>query len=712
MNANAASYVPPSSSQEIVGKALQQGEASQRKGGKRKGKQNQQKANHLAGFHSKKSDQRSQGGGRAADRGRHQHKSHKKFTAPTPFHSKDHFLATNYRYVVASYANFIQNGFFEPDVMISWEDIQLVVATVDKDTSAESCSICLEESIILPQITKCGHIFCLICLLRYLESEYSKKCPVCSGCNVCRNDLRDVLFVATPPPLVQSKTTFSLLSKDKSSLFPICHDSRSSSLLSCPDVQLFLQNKKGEKAKFEEVSCAEAVAVGVPEIDSKDSQYSRICYSSAQKLIRYVNQSLKSLDNFRKVCVASGSTEHALESRGDVEYLSVIPEASALLSARKETIKSQNEKKYLSPITLPPNPRPLTSSTSTSESSAVAPIWLYQHQAGHISFLHPLCMRALLYQQSVAQSLGSSEEQSSEKLESLTDIDIRMEGLKISNPSQSSDEKLPLPEPPATTSRIEQEVNGLPSQVSGRVVDIERCSVTPDQRKRYPFIRHLPLDCEFSLVEIDMKPSLTVAVYDHFKDQFQKREVERKSRRNKQLKEMKRDKQKQIHQEEKLIATRREIQQHHETEKNNAILSLLTSPPVGSIDSSAGVEVGEFYHPENHVVDSSQVEVQTNESNSFAKITELGVSNEEAFPTLGGGGGAGKSGVRSVAPLTTCGSSTAPAWGAKAKGLPGGVGGEDRMESGNKANSQKKKGKNKFVSSSALFATSSTRSYR
>jgi hypothetical protein len=609
------------------------------------------------------------GSGAGGSGGNHQrkgnNKSNRRTHHSTTFHSKEHFLATNYRYVVPSYANFMQTGFFDPDVMVDWDDIQLVIATLDKDSAAESCAICLEEFIVLPQLTKCGHLFCLTCLLRYLEAAYTKKCPVCSRCDICRPDLRDVLFVTTPPPVVKSTAIFSLLSKEKSSLFPICYDSSSESLLSCPDLQTMLVNKKGEKAKFDDANSSEAEAVGIPEIDSHASQYSRLCYASPQKLIRFVNQSLKTLENFRKQCLASGSTAHPSESRGDVEYLNFIPEASILLTSRRDQIKSHSMKHGIPSIG---STAPLPTVTTTSVSSSAA-VWLYQQQAGHMSFLHPLCMRALLYQQS----------------QDLEQIRIEI------------DDSLKSDDAPMKDHSSQEHVCGLPAQVSGAVFDVEVCTVTPEQRKRYPFIRHLPLDCEFSLVEIDMKSSLSSAVYDHFRSQFKQRDTDRKLKRNKQLKEEKKDKQRLQSQQDRLVAGRRELHQHYENEKSNAIQSLLSSPPVGGVNSL----LPEADEERNQ---SDDVNAATN---SFARITELGVSNNEAFPTLGGGvsvtGVASKSISGSKVPVAT------PTWGSNvsASGVSrGGLGTAEILSN------QKKKGKNKFSSHSSLFATSSTRSYK
>lgn len=70
---------------------------------------------------------------------------------------------------------------------LDWNNVLQVIAS-SKSQSA-SCPICLGEP-TAPRMAKCGHIFCLACLIRYMHSEDAsapppekkarwKKCPIC-----------------------------------------------------------------------------------------------------------------------------------------------------------------------------------------------------------------------------------------------------------------------------------------------------------------------------------------------------------------------------------------------------------------------------------------------------------------------------------------------------------------------------------------------------
>lgn len=68
---------------------------------------------------------------------------------------------------------------------------------------------------------------------------------------------------------------------------------------------------------------------------------------------------------------------------------------------------------------------------------------------------------------------------------------------------------------------LEQEYKSLeecPRMISGKLLEIETRSLTPDLRCRLHFLNHLPLNCPFELVEIEMKtPLVSREVLDSYK---------------------------------------------------------------------------------------------------------------------------------------------------------------------------------------------------
>ncbi|CAG8949914.1 hypothetical protein HYFRA_00004244 [Hymenoscyphus fraxineus] len=103
-------------------------------------------------------------------------------------HSSDkaRYIHANYRFIVKP------NGDYKPqavnaDQHLDWDDVlQILASSVSQEAS---CPICLSHP-VAPRMAKCGHIFCLPCLIRYMHSTDDvnpipekrarwKKCPIC-----------------------------------------------------------------------------------------------------------------------------------------------------------------------------------------------------------------------------------------------------------------------------------------------------------------------------------------------------------------------------------------------------------------------------------------------------------------------------------------------------------------------------------------------------
>lgn len=99
---------------------------------------------------------------------------------------KARFVHANYRFIVMPNQNFYAQA-ANADVHLDWASVLQVL--VSAQTQATSCPICLCTP-VAPRMARCGHIFCLPCLIRYMhasEDDYPapekrqrwKKCPIC-----------------------------------------------------------------------------------------------------------------------------------------------------------------------------------------------------------------------------------------------------------------------------------------------------------------------------------------------------------------------------------------------------------------------------------------------------------------------------------------------------------------------------------------------------
>ena len=100
------------------------------------------------------------------------------------------FVNVNYKFVVDCNGNYASQQ-IDPNIPFALEDIFQIIAH-----RGNQCPICLTDELVAPRmLTACGHILCLRCLLRLLESELPqaqkrqgaavvekyRECPLCSS---------------------------------------------------------------------------------------------------------------------------------------------------------------------------------------------------------------------------------------------------------------------------------------------------------------------------------------------------------------------------------------------------------------------------------------------------------------------------------------------------------------------------------------------------
>ncbi|EFW22429.1 RING-15 protein [Coccidioides posadasii str. Silveira] len=125
----------------------------------------------------------------------HHHQHHTPYRPPRRTHGwgirsgavdKARYVHANYRFIVNPTKNYHSQA-TNADVHLDWDTVLQVL--VSSETQKTSCPICLSTP-AAPRMAKCGHIFCLPCLIRYMHSSDDsnpvpekrprwKKCPIC-----------------------------------------------------------------------------------------------------------------------------------------------------------------------------------------------------------------------------------------------------------------------------------------------------------------------------------------------------------------------------------------------------------------------------------------------------------------------------------------------------------------------------------------------------
>ncbi|KAF2010713.1 hypothetical protein BU24DRAFT_426928 [Aaosphaeria arxii CBS 175.79] len=98
---------------------------------------------------------------------------------------KARYVHANYRFIVDPRGDYRAQS-VDADVHLEWDQVLQILASSESQDA--SCPICLGTP-VAPRMARCGHIFCLPCLIRYMHSEdegkppekraRSKKCPLC-----------------------------------------------------------------------------------------------------------------------------------------------------------------------------------------------------------------------------------------------------------------------------------------------------------------------------------------------------------------------------------------------------------------------------------------------------------------------------------------------------------------------------------------------------
>ncbi|KAG6027386.1 hypothetical protein E4U41_000941 [Claviceps citrina] len=139
---------------------------------------------------------------------------------------KSRYVHSNYRFVVSPEGHYKSHE-ADPDVFLDWSNVLQIIAS--SESQAASCPICLSEP-VAPRMAKCGHIFCLPCLIRFMNSSSNddaksgkasrwKKCPICEDA-VYLHDVRPVRFYAgqeSPLPRVGDDVVLRLMARKATS---------------------------------------------------------------------------------------------------------------------------------------------------------------------------------------------------------------------------------------------------------------------------------------------------------------------------------------------------------------------------------------------------------------------------------------------------------------------------------------------------------------
>lgn len=413
-------------------------------------------------------------------------------------YNKDLFLQANYKFVMLDSGNHAPES-MEPDKTLQWEDIICVKYSTPVPLQ---CPICL-ESLLCPQLTSCGHIFCFPCILRYFlmgdddhKGERWKKCPLCFMM-ISSKDLYTVYVDDVKQHCVGDTIEFMLLTRQK--------DSFALSLKNNADVEV-----PDSFSKFTFTSDVDlSVRKAMSELDSwlarADSglvdDLERLPYVCAamehleqrkkywsDHLLYIGNGTCKSNDGHIKSTFSSSAThvdDGSYESAWGSPPASVDDKPMLLGSSVLDKVDGDPVLDQIADVLASHEDQDGTLSSSYDEGKSMQrhtnslgdrndkdSYNFYQAIDGQHLILHPLNMKCLLHH------YGGYDK--------------------------------------------------LPNRICGKILQMEMVTQSEAMRRRYRYLSHFSLTTTFQLCEIDLNESLPPGALSPFIDEIKNRDKQRK----------------------------------------------------------------------------------------------------------------------------------------------------------------------------------------
>ena len=211
-----------------------------------------------------------------------------------PLLSQNHFrfLIEENSYFNTHYNIYKKNDFAN----IKWEDIKFIYFY---DIEKYSCPICLEQNLICPVITECGHIFCYPCLIRLynyhtFQNNKIPKCPLCSKIIII-DKIKYCKIIQMKNYIIKTEIKFNLILRDKNSptLFNLFYD---------PSLDLWKKNYKNKMKQ-------------IPFENEKEFNFSKISYiNNKSNFLRLTNMKKRLISEIDTELNSSYSDESKINS--------------------------------------------------------------------------------------------------------------------------------------------------------------------------------------------------------------------------------------------------------------------------------------------------------------------------------------------------------------------------------------------------------------
>lgn len=570
-----------------------------------------QNLNHLLNFHYAPRE------GSSHQTWRHHSGSHgsglNRYFRGTPHkYNKEQFLQANCQFAVKADGDYRQY-LCNPDQLVDWDLVEQIRVMSPEETS---CPICLYPP-VAGKMTRCGHIFCWSCILHYLalSDKTWRKCPICYE-SVHKRDLKSVQALKPTAYTLGGEISLRLMRRERGCLEAVPVEQWDLR----PPVSLLSVSETAVDTVYAKLLLADSFDVLKIMEDEKNALKEQLRIDGNSPEVCFVEQAMEMLlereASVKGVKKEQPNTAQMEEQKCDApEDHLPLPDSEGTDDTEKNSELRDGFSDMREGLESKSN-RPRLESTSSEDNGTTITAEDLEHSTAQQPHKH-----FYFYQAADGQHIY------------LHAINARM--LEM---AYGSLDKCPL-------------------TISGRIVEKEMGSMTEDLRKRLRYMQHLPVTCQFEVVELSLDPSIIPPdILEIFHEQVDSR---RRRRQKRAREEMRREKK--INDEEnkrlgKYPTPHIRIASHH----HFPICGNESSPPVASVPKSPSV--------------SSLA------SNSTQSSLTLSVENltldpppEEHFPMIGQEASSSTDDGPSFAQMLRAGKtsfSSGPAWGRRQAAQP------------------------------------------